>query len=137
MSDLSGTLGVATYQGSGDRAVIRVVGALDIVGAGRLIDETTLLDPGVGDRVVVDLDEVTLIDSAGIGALCYGEAFVEARRGAFAIAAPSPRTRAELELAGLDRCCTPADEARRTPPEAAPRAERSGSARRSRRRRDE
>src|SRR4051794_1619122 len=104
MSDLSEELGVATYRGSGGRAVIRVVGALDVAGAGRLIDETTRLDPGVGDRVVVDLRAVTFIDSAGLGALCYGEAFVKARGGGFAIAAPGPRTRAVLELAGLDRC---------------------------------
>jgi anti-anti-sigma factor len=102
MSNLSEKLDVATSRGA-DALVIRLVGPLDAAGAARLIDEATRADPAAGDRVVVHLQDVTFLDSAGIGALCYTEAFAKARGGDFAIAAPGPRIGAVLEAAGLGR----------------------------------
>ena len=111
MSDLSEKLGVATYRGADALVVIRLVGSLDAAGAARLMDEATRADPGAGDRVVVHLEDVTFLDSAGIGGLCYTEAFVKARGGDFAISAPGPRICGVLELAGLGRYLGAAEEA--------------------------
>lgn len=87
MSDLSERLGIITYRSPSGRVVVQMVGTLDPAGGARLIDEMTLLDTGAGDRVVVDMQDVTFLDCAGIGALCY----LEARGGNFEISSPSPR----------------------------------------------
>jgi anti-anti-sigma factor len=88
-----------------------MAGPLDAAGAARLIDATTRIDPRAGDRVVVHLDAASSLDAAGIGALCYAEAFVRARGGGrFAISTPSRGVHATLELAGLGRCCTAVDD---------------------------
>jgi anti-anti-sigma factor len=113
MSALSEKLGVVTYHGPAALVVIRLAGSLDAAGA--LRDEVTRADPAAGDRVVVHLEGVTFLDSAGIGALCYTEAFVKARGGDFAVSAPGPRICAVLELAGLGRYLRTAEEASRRP----------------------
>ena len=101
MSDLSETLGIATYRWPNSRVVVRLVGALDVAGAARLIDETTRIDPVAGDHLVVHMQDVPFLDSAGVGALYYTEAFVKARGGDFAISTPNPRVRALLGSAGF------------------------------------
>ncbi len=80
MSDLSEKLGIATYRWPSGEVVVRLVGALDAAGADRLIDESTQIDLGPGDRVRLHMQDVTFLDSIGIGSLCYIEAFVHARR---------------------------------------------------------
>ena len=115
MSDLSETLGIASHRFAGGRVAVRPAGVLDSAGAARLIDAMTRIDPCVGDRVVLHLDDVTFLDSACIGALCYAEAFVRARGGQFSISPPSPRVHAMLELAGLGRCSRGDDDIRPTP----------------------
>jgi anti-anti-sigma factor len=116
MSDLSEKVGVATYRSLGGPVVVRLVGALDAAAAGRLIDEAAKIDPGVGDRVELHMQDVTFLDSAGIGALCYLEAFVKVRGGDFAISAPSPPIRAVLESAGFGPDVDPHDDARHAGP---------------------
>jgi anti-anti-sigma factor len=101
MAELSEMLGIATYQWPDGRIVIRLVGELDASGAPRLIDETGRVDPHVGDRVVLHLADVTLIDAAAIGALCYVDAFVRSRQGDLMFDSPSWKVRADLEAAGL------------------------------------
>ena len=114
MSVLSEKLGIASDRVPDGPVVVRLVGALGAAGAARLIEAITLLDPHAGDRVVLHLDDETFLDPAGVGALCYAEAFVRARGGLFAISTGSPRVHAMLELAGLGRWCE-ADDTRQTP----------------------
>jgi anti-anti-sigma factor len=118
MSDLSDTLAVTTDRWSDCGVVVRLAGALDGAGGRRLIDEATHIDPGAGDRVVVQLHDVTFLDAAGICALFYTQAFVEARGGTFAISTTSPRFRAVLLRAGLGRYCSPDDSRRAHRPDA-------------------
>jgi anti-anti-sigma factor len=115
MSELSEKLAIASHRLPDGRVTVRMAGVLDAAGAARLIDATTRIDPRAGDRVVVHLDAASSLDAAGIGALCYAEAFVRARGGRFAISAPSRRVHATLEIAGLGRCCTAADDTGETP----------------------
>jgi anti-anti-sigma factor len=115
MSELSEKLRVTTCRGSYGTVLVGLAGALDAAGAGGLIDEVTQIEPGAGDRVVLQLRDVTFLDSAGIGALCYAEAFVNARGGAFTIATPRPHIRTLLKLAGLGHCCPPDDDGPRVP----------------------
>ena len=103
MSELSGTLGIATYHRPDGRFLIRLVGSLDATNAERLLDEVTQIYPTVGDRVELNVEDVTLLDFTGIGALVYSEAFVKARGGDFVMCSPSPVVRASLEQAGLER----------------------------------
>ena len=96
MPDLSETLGIATYRKSESRIVIRLNGPLDNANASRLMDELAEADPYVRDLVELDLEDVTSIDSTGIGALIYAEAFVRlaarVSRSPTRTAASSPRS---------------------------------------------
>jgi anti-anti-sigma factor len=107
MSELSERLGITIDRSPNGRVVVRLVGALDVAGAARRIDETTRLDPGAGDRVVLQLHDGMYLDSTGVGALCHAAAFVKARGGNFEICTPRQRSRAGLEVAGLTRYCNP------------------------------
>lgn len=82
--------------------VVSLTGELDLYNAEAV--RTALLEccadePGV---LVVDLEQVTFIDSTALGVL------IEARsrmsdRGGFRLAAPGLETRRALEVSGLDR----------------------------------
>ena len=102
MPDLSETLGIATYRKSESRIVIRLNGPLDNANASRLMDELAEADPYVRDLVELDLEDVTSIDSTGIGALIYAEAFVRARHTGFSVSNSNRSVIAAFELAGLD-----------------------------------
>lgn len=114
MSELSEKLGIASHRLPDGRAAVRLGGVLDAAGAGRLIEAMTLLDPRLGDRVVLHLDDVTSLDSVSIGALCYAEASARVRGGLFAVSTCSPRVHAMLELAGLGSGCNGDDHNRQT-----------------------
>ena len=61
---------------------------------------------GRNQKVVVDLSQVSYIDSSGVASLV--EAFQQAKKGgrSFALAAINPAARRVLELARLDRVFT-------------------------------
>ena len=101
VAELSEMLGIVTNHPPDGRIVIRLVGALDAAGASRLMDETDHIDPHVDDEIALHLEDVTFIDAAGVGALCYLDAFVRARRGELVIGSPSRRVKAVLEAVGL------------------------------------
>jgi anti-anti-sigma factor len=103
MSDVPETLRITTHTGLHGRIGLSLVGALDVPGAAILMEETNRRAPGPGDRVVVHLEDVTVLEPAGINALLYAEAFVRSRRGQLAISSSNPEVTASLVLAGLDR----------------------------------
>jgi anti-sigma B factor antagonist len=85
----------------GDVLVLSLAGELDLATAPVLRDALRRAVERSPKRLVVDLAEVTFVDSTVLGAL------VEARSAlggdAFALAAPGLEVRRALEVSGLDR----------------------------------
>ena len=101
MSELSEKLRIASYRGANACTVIRLVGPLDGLGGARLIEEAAQISAAPGDRVILNMDDVTCVDDAGIRALLEAEALVTRRGVDFAISVPDPVVRENLEHAGL------------------------------------
>jgi anti-sigma B factor antagonist len=85
----------------GDVLVLSLAGELDLADAPALREALRRAVERAPKRLVVDLTEVTFVDSTVLGAL------VEARSklggDAFALAAPGLEVRRALEVSGLDR----------------------------------
>ena len=85
----------------GDVLVLSLAGELDLANVPALQEALRRAVERSPKRLVVDLTDVTFVDSTVLGAL------VEARSGiggdAFALAAPGLEVRRALEVSGLDR----------------------------------
>jgi anti-sigma B factor antagonist len=85
----------------GDALVLSLAGELDLADAPALREALRRAVERSPKRLVVDLTEVTFVDSTVLGAL------VEARSAlggeAFALASPGLEVRRALEVSGLDR----------------------------------
>jgi anti-sigma B factor antagonist len=82
--------------------VLSLAGELDLYNAEEV--RGALLDACAGEPkvLVVDLEEVTFIDSTALGVLIEARTRMPNRRG-FLLAAPGLETRRALEISGLDR----------------------------------
>ncbi len=81
--------------------VVRLAGELDLYNADAV---RTALFEAVADaeRLVVDLGDVTFIDSTALGVLIEARSRLR-NRSAFLLASPGLETRRALEVSGLDR----------------------------------
>ena len=89
-------------------AVVRLAGELDLHNADevrRALSEQ--VERGV-DRLVVDMEAVTFVDSTALGVLVETRAKL-GRDTAFVLAAPAPEARRALRISGLDRHLTVVD----------------------------
>jgi anti-sigma B factor antagonist len=82
--------------------VVRLAGELDLYNAHAVRDELLAAAARGPARLVVDLSDVTFIDSTGLGVLIEARTRLANRRG-FLLAAPGLETRRALEISGLDR----------------------------------
>jgi anti-sigma B factor antagonist len=82
--------------------VVSLAGELDLYNAEEV--RSTLLEACAGepDVLVVDLGEVTFIDSTALGVLIEARSRMAERQG-FRLAGPGIETRRALEVSGLDR----------------------------------
>jgi len=103
MSEQWKSLGVTSYRLLRGDVVVRLAGALDSASTPHLMDEMAAVDPRAGDRVVLHLADVTSLDSAGVGALFYLEAFVRARRGRLVISRPGGASAGRVAGLTLER----------------------------------
>ena len=89
----------------GDQAVVRMVGELDMATAPKLRETVIkLLQPSLGIGVVIlDLSEVSFVDSTGLGVLAGSRQRIEREGGALVLRGPRPNTVKVLEVTGLDR----------------------------------
>lgn len=84
-------------------AVITAAGRLNLAAARELRTEVrSALDEG-SSRIVVELSEVTFMDSSGLGALVACLKSARQAGGDLRIAAPSAQVTMVLELSNLDR----------------------------------
>ena len=88
-------------------AVVRLVGRLDLVSAAEVKQRLTRAIVEGHRRLVVDLGEVTFIDSSGLGALIGGLKAARLAGGNLRIARPGSQVRLTLELTTLDQVLHP------------------------------
>jgi anti-sigma B factor antagonist len=84
-------------------ALVSVSGELDLYTAERVrcgIDEA---DAVGADTVVIDLSEISFIDSTALGVLVQETKRLEGRGHSLVLVTKDPRTRRVLEVTGLDR----------------------------------
>jgi anti-sigma B factor antagonist len=93
---------VAGIDRDGGAVVVRLAGELDLYNAHEIRD--VLLDESGKDpeRLVVELSQVTFVDSTALGVLIEARAKLANKR-AFLVASPQFETRRALEVSGLDR----------------------------------
>src|SRR5438270_11026214 len=92
---------VAGVEEQGNAIVVRLAGELDLYNAAEAraaLGEASEQQP---ERLVVDLSEVTFVDSTGLGVLVETRTKLKNRR-ALILAAPQLETRRALEVSGLD-----------------------------------
>ncbi len=89
----------------GDTAVVTLSGELDIYTVGGFRDDIQELDPA-STRIVIDLSDVTLVDSSGLGALVSLLNRSREGDGQLGLVCPQRRLRRVFEIAGLRRAFT-------------------------------
>ncbi len=82
--------------------VLALQGELDLHSTPRLVAELEALTPD-GPEIVLDLSEVSFIDSTALGAILLGARRLRQARGGMAIVSASPTTIKLLSLVGVDR----------------------------------
>lgn len=86
----------------GELVVLALEGELDIYTVGAFRQESEKIDPGEV-QVVVDLTDVTLLDSSGLGALVSLLNRARAADGLLGIVCPQRHLRRVFEITGLRR----------------------------------
>ena len=88
-------------QHHGDRAVVQVSGEVDLATCPQLRAQLIeLVDQGVY-HLIVDLEQVSFLDSSGIGVLIGALRRLREHGGSLRLTAPSPPVRRVLELTGV------------------------------------
>jgi anti-sigma B factor antagonist len=93
---------VSGVERDGGVTIVRLAGEMDLYNAHVVRDALLAACAESPERLVVDLGEVTFLDSTALGVLIEGRKALENRR-AFLLAAPGLETRRALEVSGLDR----------------------------------
>jgi anti-anti-sigma factor len=95
-----GELFSVSAQTDGDSAVITAAGEFDLAAASEF---TACADPllPAAQHVVIDLRDVSFLDSSGLNALLTYRRSANAAGGAISLRSPTDRVRRLLELAGV------------------------------------
>jgi anti-sigma B factor antagonist len=86
--------------------LIAVHGDLDLTTAGELRRRVDAELADGGARLIIDLSEVTHMDSTGLAELIYVQQRTAEVRGSLALVVTSPGLRRTLEIRGIDRLFT-------------------------------
>jgi anti-anti-sigma factor len=81
--------------------VLALAGELDLAGASRLSEAFAALSDTPYERIVVDLGELTFIDSTGIHTLLEAEQAIRARGGLMTLRAPTSDVQRIFEIIHL------------------------------------
>jgi anti-sigma B factor antagonist len=93
---------VAAVEQQGKATIVRLAGELDLYNADEARDALADASEQDPERIVIDLSEISFVDSTGLGVLVAARSKLKNRR-ALLLAAPKPETRRALEISGLDR----------------------------------
>jgi anti-sigma B factor antagonist len=98
----SGRLAMRVRREPGGTAIITVTGEVDIATVAGLRDRLFTLADTSGS-VIVDLDQVSFIGAAGLGALVGAAPRADVHGASLQVVCGQPQTRELFRLAGLDR----------------------------------
>jgi anti-sigma B factor antagonist len=108
LEDMPGTLHIAT-SGDGAQRLVEVIGELDMYTSPRLREVMLdLIDDGAR-TIVIDMAELTLIDSTGLGVLVGILKRILQHGGDLELRSPRRAARRVIEITGLDRVFTIVD----------------------------
>jgi anti-sigma B factor antagonist len=93
---------VAGVEDRNGAIVVRLTGELDLYNAHLVREELMSAAAREPGRLIVELSDVSFIDSTGLGVLIEARTKLANRR-AFLLAGPGLETRRALEISGLDR----------------------------------
>ncbi len=83
--------------------LVTAAGEIDIATAPRLHDQLAAILASGSWHLIVDLDQVSFIDAAGLSVLSLAAGQATARGGSLHLVCARPRTRRLLAITGLDR----------------------------------
>jgi anti-sigma B factor antagonist len=105
-------MGAAVFEGEGVDEYIQLVavaGELDMSNSAELRRHVETSVRGGRNCVVIDLSDVTHMDSSGLAALIAAHQLTQARRGRLALVVGSEPVRRTMEVRGVDRLFTIVD----------------------------
>lgn len=92
-----------TFSRNAGSVVVRVAGELDTYTAPMMHERLADVIDGQGNLdIVVDLEGVTFMDSAGVSTVLRAHQRLRIRGGRLSVARPSPAARKVMEITGLD-----------------------------------
>lgn len=97
------SLEVQTRQIDGGVTVVAPSGRLDVAGAPTLKAAIGDAVKGGVPRLIIDLEDVSFVDSTGLGSVIAALKMVRSSKGDLRLAAPNQQVRVVLELTTLDR----------------------------------
>jgi anti-anti-sigma factor len=89
--------------------VVSIVGELDMARESELLNLVMTLDPPPATTVVVDLREVTFVDSKGLDSIIKAKVYLEARGCEMVLRQPQKQLMRLLEMLSLDQYLPVAD----------------------------
>jgi anti-anti-sigma factor len=92
-----------------DSIVVSIVGELDMARESELLNLVMTLDPPPATTVVVDLREVTFVDSKGIDSILKTKAYLAGRGCEMVLRQPQRQVLRLLEMLALDHHLSVAD----------------------------
>ncbi|HET9443027.1 MAG TPA: STAS domain-containing protein [Acidimicrobiales bacterium] len=96
-----------TFSRNAGSVVVRVAGELDSYTAAMMRERLADVIDGQGNlSIVVDLEEVSFLDSTGLSTVVRAYQRLRMRGGSLTVARPSPAARKIMEMTGLDRLLT-------------------------------
>ena len=105
MADAPATLELTVSEHEGE-TVVRAAGELDVNTAPELREQLTRLIGEDPRRIVVDLSEVSFVDSTALSVLVSALKRLRQADGDLELAAPNPSVRRVFEITGLTRLFT-------------------------------
>jgi anti-sigma B factor antagonist len=87
----------------GDVTILALAGEIDLESAPTLRNAVTEVTDAGADRIVLDLSDVSFIDSTGLGVFIYAQKKLRLRQGTLDIVGSTRRILAIFKLAGLDK----------------------------------
>jgi anti-sigma B factor antagonist len=110
MSDGPDQLGV-DVQSLEDGKLVRITGEVDLRTSPQLRRDLLEIVADRPERLVIDLGQVSYMDSSGVGTLVEMKRMVERKGGKVILAAMQPRVRSVFEITQLDKFFTIVDDA--------------------------